>query len=131
VFLRFVVSRFNASSGVREGLFPSAYALRREGLLPSHDREELDTLLTWFDDNLALPDRFNRTTSKGYYRRATAGIAWLKPTAVNHVEKMRALASLLGRNGCATEVIESDRPGYVTYEDDVQVIAEPFRDTPT
>jgi hypothetical protein len=28
-------------------------------------------------------------------------------------------------------VIKTDRPGYILYEDNAQVVAEPFNDTPT
>lgn len=129
MFLRFVVQRVNDASGVREGLFPTAYALRREEMLSDADNSEISELLDWLDAHMERPDRFNRSTSKGYYRRNTRGIAWLKPGATQHIAKMRALAALLDRNGYTTDVIKSDRPGYVVYEDDVQMIAEPFRDT--
>ncbi|MEZ6030687.1 MAG: hypothetical protein R3C46_13170 [Hyphomonadaceae bacterium] len=131
MFLRFVQQRTNEDSGVREGLFRAAYALSRDSSLPFGDRVELTGLLEWFERNLTTPDRFNRTTSKGYYRRATRGIAWLKPSASEHIAQMHVLAALLDRNGYATEMIKSERPGYVVYEDDAQIIAEPFRDTPT
>src|SRR5690606_32733006 len=121
----------NEDSGVREGLFRAAYALSRDPSLSSGDRGELTGFLEWFERNLTTPDRFNRTTSKGHSRRAARGIASLKPSASEHIAQMHVLAGLLDRNGYATEMIKSERPGYVVYEDDVQIIAEPFKDTPT
>jgi putative lipoic acid-binding regulatory protein len=131
LYLRFVLQKTNDASGVREGLFPTAYALHREGHLPPEDLHEVAELLQWFERNLATPDRFNRTTSKGHYRRKTRGIAWLKPTASAHIDKMRQLVALLDRHDHTVEMLTSDRPGYVVYEDDAQLIAEPFRDTET
>jgi len=48
-----------------------------------------------------------------------------------HLEKIRELAELLDRYDVGIEIVRSERPGYVIYEDDAQIIAEPFRDTPT
>jgi hypothetical protein len=40
---------------------------------------------------------------------------------------MRALVAILEKNGCQVSQITTTRPGYVIFEDDHQVIAEPFR----
>ena len=39
------------------------------------------------------------------------------------------MAAILGEHGIVVETLETERPGYVVYEDDVQVVAEPFSDT--
>jgi hypothetical protein len=75
------------------------------------------------------PDRFNRTTSTGWYRRETRGICWLRATASEHIQAFRALAAVLVRCGCQVRELRETRIGYVIYQDDVQVVAEPFRDT--
>lgn len=131
MFLRFIVLRTSEASGVRDGLFGTAYDLHNSSSLAADDQHELADLLNWFDSNLTTPDRFNRTKSKGHYRRNTHGISWLKSGALDHVDRMRRLAALLARQGHATEVLKTDRPGYIIYEDDAQVVAEPFNDTPT
>lgn len=53
------------------------------------DREILAANLTRFEKNLETPTRFNRTKSKGFYRRTTRGIAWFKDTASDHLARMR------------------------------------------
>ena len=40
---------------------------------------------------------------------------------------MQALAGVLHGHGCEVERLTTDRPGYVVYEDDYQVVAEVFR----
>jgi hypothetical protein len=40
---------------------------------------------------------------------------------------MRELSDVLTRNGYLVSQITTDRPGYVVFEDDHQVVAEPFR----
>ncbi len=44
---------------------------------------------------------------------------------------MRAFAEILERHGMAVRMIHTDRPGYVLYEDEFQIAAYPFADTPT
>jgi hypothetical protein len=131
MFLRFVTQKPISGSGVREGIFAAAYDLKRSGQLSSIDDDHLTEVLEWFKHNLAVPKRFSRTTSKGHYRRATIGIAWFKSSATKHLEKIRELAELLDRYEVRVETVKSERLGYVIYEDDAQIIAEPFRDTRT
>jgi hypothetical protein len=128
VLVRFVLPSTNPDTGVQEGIFNAAYALRREGEMARRDREELDTLLRWFGDNLAVPTRFNKTKSKGYFRRNTKGISWLKPSATEHVSRMHLVAGILKKHGRPVTMLKTLRPGYVVYEDEYQVVAEPFAD---
>jgi hypothetical protein len=131
VYLRFVVQRVTEGSAYREGVFQTAYDLCESDVIPDPDRQAISDLLEWFRRNLPTPDRFNRTTSKGYYRRNTRGLSWLKPTATQHLQKMRQLTEVLHRHDHSTEMLATERPGYVVYEDQFQVIAEPFKDTPS
>jgi len=125
--LRFVLQRSHPDTGVEEGVFGAAYELRDGTVISASDRLSLEGLLAWFRANLAVPQRFNRSKSKGYYRRKAAGISWLKPTAGEHIAQMRALVAILEGNGYRVSQITTDRPGYVVFEDDHQVVAEPFR----
>ena len=128
MYLRFVVPRKHLDSGVRAGIFGAAYAVQRGSDLSPHEREELDGLLGWFNDNLELPFRFNRTKSKGYVSRATKGISWFKASAEEHVTKMHRLAAILEDQGHHVSLIKTTNPGYLVYEDEHQVVAEPFKD---
>ena len=40
---------------------------------------------------------------------------------------MRELAAILEENGYIVSQVTSKRPGYVVFEDEHQVVAEPFR----
>jgi hypothetical protein len=95
------------------------------------DRALLTETLAWFEKNLETPTRFNRTKSKGFYRRKTRGIAWFKDTSAEHLARMHQIKGVLGRYGHSVVMLTEARVGYVTYEDDVQVVAEPFSDTKT
>jgi len=55
------------------------------GELPEELRAEVQRWLTWIDEHVNVPGRFNRTTSKGWYRRETRGLSWLRATAGDHL----------------------------------------------
>ena len=87
--------------------------------------------LGWFEKNLQAPARFNRTKSKGFYRRNTRGIAWFKDTATEHLARIHAIKDILERYGHPVVLLSEARVGYVIYDDAFQVVAEPFADTQT
>lgn len=130
-FVRFVLSTRHPESGVGDGAFGLAYELRDSSRVDEEDRKLLAEMLAWFEKCLPTPDRFNRTTSRGFDRRRTRGIAWFKDSANECVARMHRIKSILEKYGHSVTMLTETRVGYVTYEDDVQVIAEPFSDTET
>lgn len=128
MYLRFVLPTTNAESGVNEGVFAAAYDLRENGGVSGTSLEELSALLSWFSANLVIPKRFNRTKSKGHYRRSTKGISWFKPSATEHLSKMHRIVAILEDNGHHPNMIKIKNPGYIVYEDEFQVVAEPFNE---
>jgi len=93
-FVRFVLTTRHHESGVREGHFRTAYRLRDSSRVDQDDRRVLTELLGWFGKNLATPEQFNRSKSKGFYRRATRGIAWFKDSAadcLSRIHRMRGI----------------------------------------
>lgn len=129
-YIRFVrLSKIKDQSS-REGFFCAAYELRDSPGLNNQTVKQVEDLLAWFRKNLTTPQRFGRSTSKGQYRRNTKGICWYKDVASAVIEKSFELAQLLSDNGYPIEVLRTERPGYIVYEDDQQIVAEPFSDTP-
>ena len=128
MLLRYEVENRAGSRPLTQGLFEAMYALLRGVGVSVAARGELRRLADWFEKNLAAPERFNRSKSKAHYRRYGPGICWFKESAVEHVERARLLAKLIADCGRAVRLISTDRPGYVIFEDDHQVVAEPFRE---
>lgn len=129
-FVRFVVpSRTDRESQSAIGIVAMAYELSESPDVGASLQAELTRWLDWIDTHVEVPDRFNRTKSKGWYRRETRGLSWLRATAATHVEAFRALAEVVARCGYEVAEVREKRVGYVIYEDEVQVVAEPFRDT--
>ena len=132
MFIRFVVGQRNEDSGVETGILAVAYSLlRNDAELTPDDRDNIRAVLTWFEKNLDTPKRFNRSTSKGHDRRRTRGISWLKDSAVEHLAQMHVLKGVLEKAGHSVALVRENRVGYVVWEDEHQVVAEPFNDTRT
>jgi hypothetical protein len=131
-YVRFVLGKRHPASGFPDGVFRTAYALVRDsGEISQADREALKDQLIWFEEHLPVPKRFNKTISKGYYRRNTRGIAWFREQAVEHITRMNEIKRVFEANGHTVHMVREERVGYVVYRDDFQVIAEPFADTRT
>lgn len=96
--------------------------------MAAHELAEYHDLRQWFVDNLARPTRFS--TSKRPNAQARA-LSWFKPAGTAHIARMRDLQRLVEGCGVPVTVLRTDRPGYVCYEDDWQIVAYPFADTPT
>ena len=94
--MRFVLGKRHPASGFPDGVFRTAYALLRDSAeISQADRETLNDQLVWFEEHLPVPKRFNKTKSKGYYRRNTRGIAWFREQAVEHIPRMNEIKRVL------------------------------------
>jgi hypothetical protein len=128
MFVRFVIPVVDGDSGRRQGLFQKAYALRRSRELPPDLHDQLDQALTWLDAHVEAPDRFTRSNKKD---KPGLAISWFKDSAHDCLQRMRTVCRVLNEHGIPTEMITSDRPGYIVFEDDWQIAAVPFADTST
>lgn len=111
-------------TGQPTGLLTLAYELLRQDALRSGDEEALREHLHWLERHVPIPDRYSRNRNASH--KETHGLSWMKATAAEAVAKLHAVAEILRRYGHPAEMVRSTRPGYVVYEDDFQVVAEPF-----
>ncbi len=128
MYIRFVIKEIHSDSLCEIGVFQASYRLRDESALYEYEETVLAELLKWFEENLETPSKF--TNSKPpYYRKKNKAISWFKETATEHINKMRDIIAILENHGVAVRMITTGRPGYIVYEDDHQITAEPFSDT--
>jgi hypothetical protein len=125
--IRFVTINRHSPYGHRTGVLRGASVLWEEKVLSDLDYEELGQLFAWFNEHLPSPRRLRVSRRPGAKRTA---ISWLRASASEHVSRIRRVAQLVEAAGIPVEEIRTDRPGYVVYEDEHQVIALPFADTP-
>ena len=127
MYLRFVVADIDEDSERALGVFHAVWNLRDAGKLYPHDEEQHDSIRWWFDDNLEKPTRF--TASKPpFYRKKSKAISWFKDSATEHLARVRELVAILETYGVPVRMLKARRVGYVVYEDEHQVVAEPFAD---
>jgi hypothetical protein len=125
--IRFVTDDRHPPYGHRSGILASAYEIWRKGRLNRMEQAELRRLLDWFESSMVIPGRF--TTSRHPRAQETA-ISWVRASADEHVRRLRHLAAILSSAGVAVDELHTARPGHLVYEDEHQVVALPFADTP-
>ena len=124
MFIRFVSGEIDEDSLVSVGLFTAACDLVYDPALPDDEYYPLRELMDWFNQHLKGPYDYRLRTP----RRARRAICWFKPTAREHLSRAWQMAWILERNDVFIRTIKVERTGYVLYEDDAQILAEPFAD---
>lgn len=119
-YVRFVVGNKDEESNVGQGVFQAAARALEWHHITGPDAEQLNELEEWFGKNLQKPDSFGRN-------KLRLGICWFKTSATEHISRIWEMVHILERNGIYVKKIRTDRPGYVVYEDEWQMVAEPFR----
>lgn len=123
--MRFVVPDIDEESQKDLGVFHAAKNLQRRGRLDPQEDDECERTMEWFDVNLERPTRF--TASKPpYHNKRSKAISWFKDSAHEHIRRVRVLVAILQNHGIAVRMLKTDRVGYVVYEDEYQIVAEPF-----
>jgi hypothetical protein len=119
-YIRFVIGRKDDDSHVEQGIFQAAAQAVEWQNITGADADELNELRAWFSENLEKPTSFGRD-------KLRLGICWFKIGSAEHISRIWEMVHILERNGIYVKTIRTDRPGYVTYEDEWQLVAEPFR----
>jgi len=120
-YVRFVVGVKDEDSQHEQGIFQAAATALESRAITDSDADELCKIRAWFSNNLEKPTSFGRGS-------ASRGICWFRTDAAGHISRMWEMVRILERNGIFVKKIRTDRPGYVVYEDDWQIVAEPFRE---
>jgi len=125
MYLRFIVPDIDPRSQKELGVLKAAGNLRNTGNLAPHEIQEMDAIFDWFNKNLRIPTRFTRSRPTRD-RKKNKAISWFKDTAHEHLGRVRSLVTILDRHGVSVRMLKTERVGYVVYEDEHQIVAEPF-----
>jgi hypothetical protein len=127
MYLRFVVTDIDEDSERALGVFHAVRYLRDGKKLYPYEEDQHDIVRWWFNENLQKPTRF--TASKApFYRKKSRALSWFKDTANEHLVRVRDLVAILDNHGVFVHTLKAKRVGYVVYEDEYQIVAEPFAD---
>lgn len=107
------------------GIFTLTYNLLDQNDLPNYEEVELRQLLNWFKANLKIPTKFSRKSNSN---KTTKGISWIKESSQDCVKNLWKMKNILSNHDIIIEVIRTEKPGYIVYEDSNQIVAEPFRE---
>ena len=122
MLIRFITAEIHDCSRVAAGIFFAAHELLYSGELPFYDYEMLAEALRWFDFYLKRPCKFSRTMRP----RQPVAISWFKSTATDHISKIWEMVAILENNDVPVRLIKTFTPGYIVYEDEHQIVAEPY-----
>ena len=125
MYLKFVVDEIDQDTSRELGVFHALEKLRNEGVFDKHEEETDEAVHRWFDKHLKKPDRLT-AAKPPYYRKQNKAISWFKDTAADHLAHIRLLVQILENHGVSVKMLRTDRVGYVVYEDEIQIVAEPF-----
>src|SRR5215813_6782947 len=120
MLIRFVSGEIDPRSHVAAGLFCAASELRWSDGLPDYEFDALIELRDWFNIHLRSPFGY-----LSHCRRYDRAVCWFKSSAHEHLARAWELVAILERNDMLIWTIRSPRVGYIHYEDDVQVFAQP------
>lgn len=106
--------------GVHTGVFGLANGLGRSGALNAEEHATWRAGNDWYD--AAYPDP--TTSDPSVYDQSInpQATAWFKNTATHLLERIPEYLELLQAHGVECERVDSDAPGRIIYEDEVQIV---------
>lgn len=87
------------------------------------EEKSIEEIFTYYNTQLPIPERFHRSKNK---HAKNVAISWFKDNAKKQIELARKLCEILERCNIMTEMISTNNPGKILYEDEYQVVAIPF-----
>jgi len=126
-FLRYRAKYYHEENDkIQFGFFWAADYLKKHGNLEVPDRERLEKLIVYFDNELPIPEYYQDEKNRQIAKSATS---WFKDNAKDFIASMNELALILEKYNVSVERIhEKKLPGKKIYEDEYQVTVLPFRD---
>ena len=127
MFVRFIVKYFNRQTNREEtGIFRAADYARDFSAIGAAEKENLQKLIEWFDENLPVPEFYDAPARRSEDRHTYFRF---KDSAAEFLDKMNALAAILKENGIkAQRLTAAGIPGKLIFEDECQIAVVPFED---
>lgn len=106
--------------GARVGIFALANGLAADGLLSAEEAVWLRSSNDWYNAAYDHPAK----TSPEVFDRVLNPITecWFKSSAATLIARVDGYLRLLDAHGVSWERVESDAPGVILFEDEVQVV---------
>jgi len=127
MFIRYIVKYFNRQTNMEEtGIFRAADYVRDFSGIGQAEKEKLQKLIEWFDNNLPVPEFYDDPAKRSEEQHT---YFWFKTSATEFLDAMQALNSILEENGIKVERLTSEKvPGNLVFEDYCQIAVVPLED---
>jgi hypothetical protein len=127
MFIRFIVKYFNQQTRREEtGIFRAADYVRDFSEIGAAEKENLQRLIEWFDENLPVPEFYDDPAKRSEQQHT---YFWFKTGANEFLERMNALAAILEENKIKVErLTAAEIPGKLIFEDECQIAVAAFGD---
>jgi hypothetical protein len=127
MFTRFIVKYFNKQTKREEtGIFRAADYVRDFSGIGETEKEKLQNLIEWFDNNLPVPEFYDDPSKRSEEQHI---YFWFKDCAIEFIAAMNALIRILEDNGIKVErLIAEKTPEKLIFEDDCQIAITPLED---
>lgn len=116
MFLRFQTKIQDPRSGQPTGILVAAHALRDSDRLSKDDEAWLREHLAYFNMHLRIPGCLKNPESR-------RGISWFRATS-GMLDRVWELAIFMEEQGIFIDMIKTNDPGIIYYEDGHQVVAK-------
>ncbi len=126
-YIRCVVKYFNKETNTEEtGIFRAADYVRDFSKIGAAEKENLQKLIEWFDNNLPVPEFYDDPAKRGEELHT---YFWFKTNATEFIAEMNALTAILEQNGIKVEKLTAEKvPGKLIFEDECQIAVVPLED---
>jgi len=120
MYLRFQGRIKNKRADSYLGIFQIAYELRDSELLETHYEVELLKNIKWLKTHLKSPKELNQAEN---FR----ALSWFNSRATEPLKRIRAIKLILEEYGYIIDILKTNQPGNIIYEDGWQVVAKPLK----
>jgi hypothetical protein len=117
MYVRLVVGADNEDHWHLSGLITEAKLLRKSGALSIAEEEILQEHYDWLNQHLPCPPY----TGSDWPKMVAA---WFKDSAIEPIQRLRAIGALLEDHGMQVRMLRSKNPGKVYYEDQFQIVVQ-------
>jgi len=125
MYLRFESYLRDSDYNYRLGIFQAAFALRDNEAVADYAREGMRCDIDWFKECLPSPDDYYFEVRR-FARTEKLGVCWFKYQASEMVRRAFSMKIRLEQWGYPITVLKSRRPGRIKYQDDYQVVVNPY-----
>ena len=127
MYVRYIAKYFNRETEKEEtGIFRAADYVRDFTEICEAEKENLQKLIAWFDENLPVPDFYDDPTMRTEEQHT---YFWFKTSAEEFLERMNELTGILKQNGVKAEILSAEHlPGKLVFEDYCQIAIVPVED---